>query len=240
MAAAAVRARPALVLNPLRITLTLAVVAGALYGLYTLVPWKESAFFRGAGELFLVLYIIDGVIIFLAVAGEPSIKATLWEQASQAFAGTDRLIRQVPLELFILSTLLSFTLKILLVVFIGVGITGMVQILLYIVLPWLLVSLFITAVWLGSFGATRRYWEWLVTAPPKAVIRNLFDMNTDALTCEHCEHTIPLVGIYECPGCKFKFKGHYFAWCPYCFQRFGYVNCPNPQCRLSRKRPVFY
>jgi hypothetical protein len=236
---AVIRERPTL-LYPVRIVLTLAVVASGLYGLYRLFPPIDVSVFVELRGLFIFLYVIDSVIVFFALAGEPGVKEMFRSQVTEAVAGADRIIRRVPIELFILSTFLSFALKALLVALIVVGVTGVIQISLYVILPWFLFSIFITALWLGSFGATFRYFGWVITAPPKAVVRNLFNMNTDALTCHHCEHTIPLVGVYECPRCKFKFKGQYFSWCPWCFSRFGYVNCPNQQCGLSRKRPLLY
>ena len=102
---------------------------------------------------------------------------------------------------------------------------------------YLTLAIIVTLLFTGSFGVTIRYWEWLLTEPPKKVIRALFNIDRDKVNCKHCERIIPLVGTYSCPGCKFTFKGHYFDWCPYCFSRFGYINC---ECGLSRKRPLLY
>lgn len=237
---ATVRERPALVVTPLRLGLLVAVGAAALYGLFQLLRSVEITLFVRYRWLFLTLYLIDAGVIFAAIAGEPGTKALLQDSMRGAFARANQLVRAAPVELWIVSTFFSFAVKILLAAAIVVGFTGTVQMLLYVMLPWLLLALVLTVVWQGSFGASGRYWAWLLTAPPKAVVRNLFDMQTDALTCPHCDYTIPLVGSYECSGCHFKYKGHYFAWCPWCFQRYGYINCGNEQCGLSRKRPFLY
>lgn len=102
---------------------------------------------------------------------------------------------------------------------------------------YLLLSILVTLFYTGSFGVTIRYWEWILTEPPKMVIRTLFKIDRDKVSCRHCDRIIPLVGTYTCSGCKFTFKGHYFDWCPYCYSRFGYINC---ECGLSRKRPLLY
>lgn len=102
---------------------------------------------------------------------------------------------------------------------------------------YLLLSIFVTLLFTGSFGVTIRYWEWILTEPPKKVVRAVFQINRDKVNCKHCDRIIPLVGTYTCSTCKFTFKGHYFDWCPYCYSRFGYINC---DCGLSRKRPILY
>lgn len=102
---------------------------------------------------------------------------------------------------------------------------------------YLFLSIIVTLLFTGSFGVTVRYWEWLLTEPPKSVIRTIFQINRDKVTCRHCDRIIPLVGTYTCSSCKFTFKGHYFDWCPYCYSRFGYTNC---ECGLSRKRPLLF
>lgn len=185
------------------------------------------------------VFAIDSALAFLAFYGTKKTQGDIRELVDSSFKNIEKLIQRERItEVFILTSVISVILKIALIAVIVAGIVGAIGIvggILIIILPYFILSVLVTAFFItGSFAATARYWQWLLTEPPKAVVRFIFKVKTDQVRCYHCGRIIPLVGTYSCPSCKFTFKGHYFNWCPNCYTRFGYVNC---ECGLSRKRP---
>lgn len=185
------------------------------------------------------IFAIDSAIAFLAFYGTKKTREDIHGLVEGSFENIENLIQRDRIkEVFILTSVVSVILKIALIAVIVAGIVGAIGIaggILIIILPYFILSVFVTAFFItGSFAATARYWQWLLTEPPKAVVRFIFKVKTDQIRCHHCGRIIPLVGIYKCPSCGFVRKGHYFNWCPNCYTRFGYVNC---ECGLSRKRP---
>lgn len=88
------------------------------------------------------------------------------------------------------------------------------------VLAYLLASPFLAVV-LWRRGL--RYWTVLQLAV------------TPAIHCYHCGARISLVGVFECRGCGYTFRGHLLQPCAIC----GYAKIPRVarcgQCRVTTK-----
>lgn len=226
----------------IRAVVDVSVLAVAFYLLWPMLKWPGDVDWSYFKPLALWLLFIDGLIVFLAFYGKKQTRDALNLGLEKAYRDIDGIVRKdVIEEVFYLTTMVSVILKAIVVVVIAAGVVGAAGIwtsIFTIILPYFVLSVIETALFItGSIGATVRYWQWLLTEPPKIVIRFLFKIKRDQTRCYHCERIIPLVGIYECPSCHFKFKGHYFNWCPNCYSRFSYIDC---ECGLSRKRPVMY
>ena len=188
------------------------------------------------------IFLIDALVAFLAVYGTKQTQEGIRENVSGSFQQIDGIIRKEAVkEIFYLTSVVSLILKAILIILVVAGVVGAIGLaggIFVIILPYFLFSVLYTALFItGSFGATVRYWQWLLTEPPKIVVRFLFKIRRDKIRCRHCNRIISLVGTYECPKCHFKFKGHYFSWCPSCYSRATFIDC---ECGLSRKRSFIH
>jgi hypothetical protein len=193
-------------------------------------------------KVLLWIFLIDALVAFLAIYGTKQTQEGIRENVTTTFQQIEGIIRKDAIkEIFYLSSIVSAVLKITLMILVVAGVIGAIGIaggILIIILPYFLFSVLYTALFItGSFGATIRYWQWLLTEPPKIVVRFIFKIRRDKIKCRHCSRIIPLTGTYECPHCHFKYKGFYFGWCPSCYSRATYIDC---ECGLSRKRPFIH
>lgn len=193
-------------------------------------------------KVLLWIFLIDALVAFLAIYGTKQTQEGIRENVSTTFQQIEGIIRKDAIkEIFYLSSIVSAAMKIILTILVVAGLVGAIGIaggILIVILPYFLFSVLYTALFItGSFGATVRYWQWLLTEPPKIVVRFIFKIRRDKIKCRHCSRVIPLTGTYECPHCHFKYEGFYFGWCPSCYSRATYIDC---ECGLSRKRPFIH
>jgi hypothetical protein len=188
------------------------------------------------------IFFIDALVAFLAIYGTKQIQEGIRGNVSASFQQIEGIVRKETIkEIFYLTSVVSLILKAILTILVIAGVGGAIGLaggIFVIILPYFLLSVIYTALFItGSFGATVRYWQWLLTEPPKIIVRFLFKIRRDKIRCRHCNRIISLVGTYECPKCHFKFRGHYFSWCPSCYTRATFIDC---ECGLSRKRPLMF
>jgi hypothetical protein len=188
------------------------------------------------------IFLIDALVAFLAIYGTKQTQEGIMGNVSASFQQIEGIVRKKAIkEIFYLTSVVSLILKALLTILVITGVGGAIGLaggIFVIILPYFLLSVLYTALFItGSFEATVRYWQWLLTEPPKIVIRFIFKIRRDKIRCRHCNRLISLIGTYECPKCHFKFKGFYFGWCPSCYSRATFIDC---ECGLSRKRPFIH
>jgi len=225
-----------------RIIAEIATVIAILYFLGSRLTWNAAIDWSWFKKLLLWIFLIDALVAFLAIYGTKQTREGIRENVSTTFQQIEGTVRKDAVrEIFYLTSTASLILKTFLTIMVVAGVVGAVGLvggILIVILPYFLFSVLYTALFItGSFAATVRYWQWLLTEPPKIVVRFLFKVSRDKVRCHHCERIIPLVGTWECSSCHFKFKGHYFNWCPSCYSRFTFIDC---ECGLSRKRPFIH
>ncbi|MCD4654410.1 hypothetical protein K8T06_10820 [bacterium] len=225
-----------------RIIVEIATILAILYFLSSRLGWITVVEWDWLKRLLPWVFLIDTLVSFLAIYGSKKTQESIRLNVRSAFQGLENFVNNDSIkEVFYLTSIVSVIMKTILVTVVVAGVAGAYGIvagILIVILPYFLFSVLYTALVItGSFGATVRYWQWLLTEPPKIVVRWIFKINRDKVRCYHCERIIPLVGTYECSKCHFKYKGHYFNWCPSCYSRFTYIDC---ECGLSRKRPFIH
>jgi hypothetical protein len=58
----------------------------------------------------------------------------------------------------------------------------------------------------------------------------------DRVECPTCSGEVPLLGLWECSACRFRFYGFYFSRCAACGNTPAFVNCTN--CGASILTPL--
>ena len=225
-----------------RIIVELSAIILILYFLGSKLTWIAVVDWSWLKRVLLWIFLIDALIAFLSIYGTKKTQEGIRENVSSTFQQIEGMVRKDAIkEIFYLSSIVSVILKTILTILVVAGMVGAIGLaggILIVILPYFLFSVLYTALFItGSFGATVRYWQWLLTEPPKIVVRFIFKIRRDKIKCRHCNRVISLVGTYECPKCHFKFKGFYFGWCPSCYTRATYIDC---ECGLSRKRPFIH
>lgn len=225
-----------------RIIVEMAAIISILYFLRSKLTFGGAVDWSWLKRVLLWIFLIDALVAFLAIYGTKKTQEGIRENVSATFHQIEGMVRKEAVrEIFYLSSIVSAVLKTILTVLVVAGVGGAIGIaggILVVILPYFLFAVLYTASCItGSFGATVRYWQWLLTEPPKIVMRFVFKIRRDKIKCLHCSRVISLVGTYECPHCHFKYQGFYFGWCPSCYSRATFIDC---ECGLSRKRPFIH
>jgi hypothetical protein len=58
----------------------------------------------------------------------------------------------------------------------------------------------------------------------------------DTAACPTCGGEVPLLGLWECSACRFRFYGFFFSRCALCGNVPAYINCAN--CGASLLSPL--